>query len=119
MYRDNHRAVSWGHLVDFCEGGGEFLRLGNAVVPGGFIPHERDALTLVRVRDDAVWFAWLERDARESLQELRNIVTIHLAHRPAEGTPFVCQRLEMHRLLGPVTLLQALAVNDHGQAARL
>ncbi len=89
------------------------------MVPGRFIPHERDALSLVRVGDDAAWFAWLEGDVRERLQQRCNIVAVHLSDRPAEGTPFVCERLEVHRLLGPVALLQAVTVNDHGQVVEL
>lgn len=76
-------------------------------------------LSLVRVGDDAVRFAWLEWDARERLQQLCNTVTAQLADRSAEGTPFVCERFEVHRLLGPVALLQAVAVNDCGQVVEL
>src|SRR5947209_8316339 len=103
--RDNHRVGSWSHLFEFLESRGKFLRGGNAVMPGRLIPHKRDTLPLMGMSDDAVRFAWFEWDTGECLQELGNIMTVHLADRPAKSTPFVCEWFEVHRLLGPVALL--------------
>src|SRR5436305_9263818 len=119
MHHDNHRAGSWRHLFEFLQRGSQFLRRRNAVVPGRLIPHKQDTLPLMRMSDDTGWFSWLEWDIRERLQELRNIMTVHLANGPAKGTPFVGERFETHRLLRPVSLLQAVAVNDHGQVVEL
>src|SRR6266542_823252 len=107
MHRDSHRAASCADLLEFLERGGEFLRIRYLVMPGRLIPHERDPLALMRVRDNAVWFTGLERDAGEGLQQLRDIVSVHLSDRPAESAPFVGERFEVHGLLGPVALLQA------------
>ena len=53
--------------------------------------------------------------ALEPLDERREVVAVDLGDGPAEGAPLVGQRLEAHRALGRVALLEAVAVDDDRQ----
>ena len=72
-------------------------------------------MALVGVRDDAARPARLERRRAEGRQQLRVIVTVHLAHVPAERPPLVRERLQAHGRLGAVALLETVAVDDDGE----
>src|SRR3954469_5739092 len=60
-------------------------------VPGELVLHERDALTLHRVRDDDGWPAGsaLVRVAQR-VDNLGHVVAVYLLHPPAEGRPAGC-----------------------------
>jgi len=40
------------------------------------------------------------------------IVAVDLADRPAERGPLIGQRIEVHRSLGEISLLQSIAIDD-------
>ena len=88
------------------------------MVPLRPILDERDPFAFVRVRDDAVRLAGLERQRPERLDERGVVVAIHLAHRPAERPHLVGQRLQPDRPLRGVPLLQAVAIHDPGQVVQ-
>src|SRR5690349_7367396 len=106
-------------LVKFLHGAGIFLGVGHPMMPGRAIAHERYALPFVGMGDDAVGLAPLEGQLLEHIQQLGEIVTVDLAHREAKRRPLVGQRVEVHRALGEIALLQAVAVDDNGQIIEL
>ena len=46
-------------------------------------------------------------------------MAVHLGNRPAESAPFVGKWLKLHRALGSIALLQAIAVDDEGEIVEL
>src|ERR1700733_642263 len=68
----------------------------HAAVPGGNIFHNGHAFALDGVGDDQGRAPMGGAGFAQRAQNLRNIVTVDLDHIPAEGAPFVGERLQPH-----------------------
>ena len=88
----------------------------HAVVPFCAVLDERHAATLAGASDDARRPAGRMRKALERVDERRDVVTVDLDDLPTERPPAIGQRLQAHRSLGPIALLQPVAVDDDRQA---
>src|SRR5262245_45896236 len=79
--------------------------------------HERHALALRGVRQDAGWLCDCSPVRAERARELLVIVAVDLDDVPAEIAPLRRKRLETERLLGAGQALNLVVVDDGHEAA--
>ena len=60
-----------------------------SIVPEDCILHERDALSLYGMRNDAARVALFEGDMCKAILQLRNIMPVNLLHRPTKAAHFI------------------------------
>ena len=85
-------------------------------MPRDVITRKRDALSLMRMSNDAFRASRLVIHAVKSIKQRRVIVSIDFIDEPAERAPFVHERLERHDLFSPAHPLEPICIDDGDEA---
>src|SRR5690606_30234103 len=86
-----------------------------SIVPQNCIFHERNALALHGMRDDAAGPCGGFATSAQRLSERVVIVTVHLFHGPSKALPLLYERLETERILGRFQALNLVVIDDRSQ----
>ena len=82
------------------------------MMPFGHILHEGDAQALCGVRDEQMGLVASIVDALHRIDDIVDIIAIHLLDVPSKSRPTVMDVLQRHHIFGRTGYLQTIAVDD-------